>query len=210
LSKFWGAMEEVDCDFVVGKQEMRRKQSFATEYLHGLFYKLYNKLNMMELDPNEMVVRLMNRNYIDAIIEYNEYNLFLPAIWNDLGFQKKIVGAEKASSSSSSYTLKKKILLSIDAIASSSSALIYMLFFIGGVIFLISFISTLLVGVRWFLYEMPLGWASLIISIWMGVGVIMMTLGVIGIYIAKIFNEVKGRPRVNVRRLHGMVSPDDL
>jgi len=210
LIEFWDSIGLGEYDLVVGKQNVRRKLSFMSSFLHNGFYWIYNRLNQIHLDPNEMVARLMKRNYIDAIIEYQEYNLFLPAIWNDLGFHKKSILSRKNHGTVSTYSLKKKVLLSLDAIVSSSAGPIYFLFFIGVLISSVSLISIIAIVIKWSLYDIELGWTSLIVSIWSGIGIIMLSLGIVGIYIAKIYNEVKGRPRVNIRKIYQKGSKNDV
>ena len=202
LRDFWKILDVNDVDIIIGKQSKRREISVVSNFLHNGFYWIYNGLNPVRLDPNEMVVRLMKRNYVNALVDYQEYNLFLPAVWTDLGFKKEYVLTEKIEASVSSYSLKKKIILSVDAIVSSNASLIYILFFLGVAIFSISILSVLAVLVKWSFYDIELGWTSLIVSVWTGIGLIMMALGIIGIYIAKIYSEVKGRPRTNIRKIY--------
>jgi len=115
---------------------------------------------------------------------------------------KKSVETEKMVSSQSSYTLSKKVNLAIDAITSFSAKPLYLMFVFGGSISLIA--STILIYVIYqkLLYDVSLGWTSLIVSIWTGIGLVMMSLGIIGIYLSKIFSEVKNRPYSIIRRLY--------
>jgi len=102
----------------------------------------------------------------------------------------------------SSYTLSKKASLAIDAITSFSAKPLYLMFVFGGIISLIAFFVLLYVIYQKLVMDMAVGWSSLIVSIWTGIGLIMMSLGIIGIYLSKIFSEVKNRPYSIVRRLY--------
>ena len=154
------------------------------------------------IDPNEMVVRLMRRCYVDALLSYSEYNLFLPGIWSSIGFKKQCFETEKKANATSSYTLSKKISMAIDAITSFSAKPLYFLFVTGSSISFIAFMILLYVAYQKLFFDIAMGWTSLIVSVWAGIGLTMMSLGIIGVYLSKIFLEVKGRPSSIVRRYH--------
>jgi len=74
---------------------------------------------------------------------------------------------------------------------------------------MVSIVSVVAVIVKWSLYDIELGWTSLIVSVWTGIGLVMMALGLIGIYIAKIYSEVKGRPRTSIRQIYRGSNDDE-
>ena len=203
LKNFWEYLKnDPETDVIVGVQRETRKLPFLTNVLRTAFYKVINYLSNEKIDPNEMVVRLMRRSYVDALVKHTETNIFLPGIWSSLGFRKKSVEAEKKVNVQSSYTLSKKASLAIDAITSFSAKPLYLMFVFGGIISLIAFFVLLYVIYQKLVMDMAVGWSSLIVSIWTGIGLIMMSLGIIGIYLSKIFSEVKNRPYSIVRRLY--------
>ncbi len=203
LKNFWEYLKnDPETDVIVGVQRETRKLPFLTDVLRTAFYKVINYLSNEKIDPNEMVVRLMRRSYVDALVKHTETNIFLPGIWSSLGFRKKSVETEKKVNLQSSYTLSKKASLAIDAITSFSAKPLYLMFVFGGIISLIAFFVLLYVIYQKLVMEMAVGWSSLIVSIWIGIGLIMMSLGIIGIYLSKIFSEVKNRPYSIVRRLY--------
>jgi len=203
LKNFWEYLKnDPETDVIVGVQRETRKLPFLTDVPRAMFYKTIDYLSSAKIDPNEMVVRLMRRCYVDALVKHTETNIFLPGIWSNLGFRKKSVEAEKKVSSQSSYTLSKKASLAIDAITSFSAKPLYLMFVFGGIISLISIFVLLYVIYQKLVMDMAVGWSSLIVSIWTGIGLIMMSLGIIGIYLSKIFSEVKNRPYSIVRRLY--------
>ena len=203
LKNFWEYLKnDPETDVIVGVQRETRKLPFLTNVLRTAFYKVINYLSNEKIDPNEMVVRLMRRSYVDALVKHTETNIFLPGIWSSLGFRKKSVEAEKKVNVQSSYTLSKKASLAIDAITSFSAKPLYLMFVFGGIISLIAIFVLLYVIYQKLVMDMAVGWSSLIVSIWTGIGLIMMSLGIIGIYLSKIFSEVKNRPYSIVRRLY--------
>ncbi len=203
LKNFWENLKnDPETDVIVGVQRETRKLPFLTNVLRTAFYKVINYLSNEKIDPNEMVVRLMRRSYVDALVKHTETNIFLPGIWSSLGFRKKSVEAEKKVNVQSSYTLSKKASLAIDAITSFSAKPLYLMFVFGGIISLIAIFVLFYVIYQKLVMDMAVGWSSLIVSIWIGIGLIMMSLGIIGIYLSKIFSEVKNRPYSIVRRLY--------
>ena len=203
LGTFWEQMKkDPETDVLVGVQRVTRKLPFLTDISRSVFYKLINYLSSEKIDPNEMVVRLMRRCYVEALVSHTEFNLFLPGVWNSLGFKKQSVETDKKTNSQSSYTLSKKANLAIDAITSFSAKPLYVLFAFGTGVSLIASTILLYVIYQKLFNNIALGWASLLMSIWTGIGLVMMSLGVIGIYLSKIFSEVKNRPSSIIRRLY--------
>jgi putative glycosyltransferase len=203
LRIFWERLNnDPETDVIVGVQKKTRKLPLLTDVLRMVFYKVTDYLSSEKIDPNEMVVRLMRRCYVDALVKHTETNIFLPGIWSNLGFRKESVEAEKKVNSQTSYTLSKKASMAIDAITSFSAKPLYFMFLFGSAISLIAVFIMVYVIYQKLVMDMAMGWASLIVSIWTGIGLIMMSLGIIGIYLSKIFSEVKNRPYSIVRRLY--------
>ena len=173
--------DDPETDVIVGVQRATRKLPFVAEAARTSFYKVIDYLSSEKLDPNEMVVRLMRRCYVDALVQYTETNIFLPGIWSSLGFKKQSVEADKKADSQSSYTLSKKAGLAIDAITSFSAKPLYLMFLFGTGISLTALVIMSYVVYQKLVMDMAVGWSSLIVSIWTGIGLIMMSLGIIGI-----------------------------
>ena len=201
LGRFISEMSE-DKDSVIGVQSSRKGKVFERSS-GGFFWKLFNRLSDTKIPSNVCTIRLMRQNVVSSILQYNETEFFFSGIAEHAGFSKKYIEIDKSSKGYSSYSLNKRLALMINAISSfSSKPLIYFVLF-GLFISLISILSGVVLLIRRTVFEVEfqLGWSSLILSIWFLSGMIMSMLGVLGIYISKLFNEVKNRPSAIVKNI---------
>jgi len=138
----------------------------------------------------------MKKTYVEALLRHKERNIFLAALCIDIGFnQKAIETPDHSYGFYSTYTFKKKISMAIDAITSYSSKPLFSIFILGTLISFLSFLFIIYILFRNIFFNAPLlGWSSMIISIYFIGGVIILSLGIIGIYLSKIYMEVKARP----------------
>ena len=203
LGKFWEAMHEnPEIDVIVGELE-EKTVPLMKKSVSGLFYKIFNAFSSVQISDREIVSRLMRRAYVNALAAYEEREIFFPAIWMDAGFNQKKIPATKTFDGNSTYTLKKKLSMAVEAITSfSSKPLIYifylgLLFSLGAAIFI-----SYLVLRKWILGHVFVGWTSLMAVLFFIGGIIIFSLGVVGIYVAKIYIEVKARPYSIVRKVY--------
>ncbi|MFM0363704.1 glycosyltransferase family 2 protein [Paraburkholderia sediminicola] len=203
LGRFWRAMDEdPETDVVVGQLE-KKTLPFTKAVTSDLFYKVFNAFSPVQVSDRDIVSRLMKRSYVDALLQYGETELFLPAVWKDAGFRQKRIAATKVFDGKSSYTFRKKLIMAIDAITSFSSKPLTGIFYLG----LLSSGAAVLVilyllAQKLFWGRVFLGWTSLMAALFLIGGVIIFSIGVVGIYISKIFLEVKGRPTSLVRAIY--------
>lgn len=203
LGSFWTAMEQSpDTDVVVG--ELKAKTvPFFKRLASDSFYRIFNAFSPVKISDRAVVSRMMNRPYVDAISAYGEREIFFPAIWVDAGFKQDTIPATKLYDGDSSYTMRKKLTMAVDAITSfSSKPLIYifylgLLFSLGAMVFIVY-----LVARKILLGQVFLGWTSLMAVLFFIGGIIIFSLGVVGIYISKIYVEVKARPNSIIRKIH--------
>jgi putative glycosyltransferase len=193
---------EGDCDVVFGYQD-RRKGSPFEQFSGWLFYKLINALSDIDFFENLLTARLMSRRYVDALLQYQEREIVISGLWALAGFKQVGVLATKGSRGASSYTFGARFRLMVNSVASFSAKPLFVIVIAGLVISTLSlvgliymFLHALIVG------SAVAGWASVMISVWFLGGLIILFLGVIGTYIAKIFIETKRRPLTIVRAVH--------
>lgn len=189
-------------DVVSGVQE-RRKGKFFERWTGQIFYKLINILSDIEYPTNIITARLMTRRYVNSVLKYREKEFDLWTIFSLVGYNQKLIPVEKKSKGSTTYTFLKKIRTGINTITSSTSKPLYYVFVIGFFITLVSALYIIYVLIKKiFFSEIIEGWTSLIISIWFLGGLIMLGIGTIGIYLSKIFKEIKKRPNYIIRDLY--------
>ena len=203
LGGFWSCMEtEPEVDVVVGQLE-QKTVPFSKRLTSDLFYKVFNTFSSIRISNRDIVSRLMKRRYVDALSAYGEREIFFPAVWEDAGFRQVRLAATKTYDGNSSYTLRKKMVMAVDAVTTfSSKPLIYifylgLLFSLGASLAIIYLVIRKVVGGQVFL-----GWTSLMAVLFFIGGIIIFSLGVVGIYVSKIFVEVKGRPQTVVRQIY--------
>jgi putative glycosyltransferase len=202
LSSFVAEMERTGADVVYGVQRKRRGRWF--ERLSGaVYYKLFNAITSSPVPPNLMTVRLMTRRYVDALAQYQEREFNIGALWTYAGFTQVPMYLERAYKGSSTYNLSRKMVHVVNSVTSFSSTPLEAIFYMGAAIALFAGIyGAYLVGRWWVVDEIPEGWSSLIVSVWFLGGLTLLALGVIGVYLSKVFSEVKQRPFTTVRQVY--------
>jgi putative glycosyltransferase len=201
LQPFASQLNDEQCDVVFGVQESRKGKLF--ERVSGeFFWRCVQMLTGTAIPRNLSTVRLMTRRYVEALVEHQEREIFMAGLWQITGFDQRSQTITKHSSSPTTYTLRTKLALLVNTITSFSNAPLRMIFYTGTVIFVcsLSYISYLIA--HWMLGAPPSGWTSVVASVWLLGGLIISFIGVLGIYLSKIFSEVKQRPYTIVRATH--------
>ncbi len=190
------------CDIVYGVRSSRAKDTFFKRFTAEGFYKLMNAMGA-ETVFNHADYRLMSKRALEGLAQFREVNLFLRGIVPMIGYRTGTVTYERGErfAGESKYPLKKMLSFAMEGITSLSVKPIRMITGLGFVVFLISILMLIYSVVRWAMGETILGWASMICSIWAIGGLILLSLGVIGEYIGKIYLETKERPRFLIREV---------
>jgi putative glycosyltransferase len=149
-------------------------------------------------------VRRMSRRYVDALLAHEETEVFLGGLLQSTGFRQRALTVQKRSRAGSTYTLRRKLSLLVHAVTSFSAVPVMSIFYLGMLVFVASlFMAAYLVVRKLFWGDVTLvGWTSLMLSTWFLSGLLMMSMGVLGLYLSRIFMEVKRRPRAIVRAVH--------
>ena len=189
------------CEVVYG---VRRKRDTDTAFKRGtalMFYRLMRALGV-DITFNHADYRLMSNRALDALSEFGEVNLFLRGLAPLVGFQSDTVVYDRSErfAGESKYPFKKMLAFAIDGITSFSVKPLRLITTVGLVIFVVSMLMLLYTLVRWAAGHTVTGWTSTLASIWMIGGIQLLSLGVIGEYVGKIYNETKRRPRFIIDR----------
>ena len=190
------------CDIVYGVRSSRKKDTFFKRFTAEGFYRLMNSMGA-ETVFNHADYRLMSRRALEGLAEFKEVNLFLRGIVPMIGYRTGTVEYERGErfAGESKYPLKKMLSFAMEGITSLSVKPIRMITGLGFLVFLVSIAMLIYSIVRWAMGETILGWASLICSVWAIGGLILLSLGVIGEYIGKVYLETKERPRFLIREV---------
>ena len=189
------------CDIVYGVRNKREKDSWFKRTTAEGFYK-FMKIMGVDVVFNHADYRLTSKRVLDNFADYHEVNLFLRGIFPLIGFKSDIVYYERNErfAGVSKYPLKKMLNFAWDGITSFSVKPIRMVLNIGIIMFAISIIMLIYALTVKILGNTVSGWTFIICSIWMIAGVQMLSLGIIGEYISKIYSETKARPRFIIEK----------
>jgi len=203
LLSFAGQMKRDKCDVVYGVQE-KRKGSLFERWSGQWFYQFFRALTGLALPDNIVAARLMTRRYVDALLRHDEREVFLAGLLFITGFDQRPQPVRKLSKVGTTYTFRRKMAILVDAIASFSNAPLMAIFYVGLAISILAGLYTGYLVFMWVvLAHPPIGWTSVMASIWLLGGAIISFVGIIGIYLSKIFLETKRRPYTIVRQIYG-------
>lgn len=204
LEQFWLEMENHPSYDVVYGVQHKRKGGLMERYAGSLFYKLLNRLSDIEYPKNTLTARLMKLSYVETVTKYKEVSLEIWGVFVLSGFNQVGIKVNKGNKGSTTYNFKRKFLMAIETITAFSSKPLYMIFFLGLIMTFISFCYLVYVVVLAIIYKETKieGWSSIMASIWFVGGLTIFLLGVIAIYLSKIFLEVKNRPLYNIKKTY--------
>lgn len=202
LNIFWKQLDADACDVVYGVQESR-KGGLVERVTGQWFYYFFRALTGLALPENVVTARLMTRNYVHALVRHDEREIFLAGLWYITGFDQRPCIIKKHSTSETTYTFKRKMTLLVNSVTSFSNAPLVAIFYCGVAILLTAGAYSAYLLFHWLFLAKPLvGWTSVMASIWLLGGLIISFIGVIGIYLSKIFSETKRRPYTIVRKVY--------
>lgn len=202
LLSFSQQMAQDTCDVVYGIQEVRKGNCF--ERLSGeWFYCLFKAFTGLALPSNVVTARLMTRRYVDGLLGHKEREVFMAGLWYITGFDQFSQVVKKHSTSVTTYTFRKKMSLLVNSVTSFSNKPLVGIFYTGIIISLISLSYIGILVLNWFYFSKPLsGWTSVMASVWLLGGMVISFIGIIGIYLSKVFTETKQRPYTIVRKIY--------
>lgn len=190
------AKYEGGCEIVYGVRNNRQTDTWFKRTTAELFYKMMHHLGV-EMVSDSADFRLMSRRALIGLSEFKEVNLFLRGLVPMIGYKsdKVYYTRGKRLAGESKYPLRKMISFSIQGITSLSVRPIQMITNTGFLIFFVSIVFLIWGIVQKLRGSTVAGWSSLIVSIWAIGGLILVSIGVVGEYIGKIYLETKARPR---------------
>jgi glycosyltransferase involved in cell wall biosynthesis len=187
---------EEGCDIVYGVRNSRDTDSFFKKMTARTFYKGM-KLLGAELYENSADYRLLGKKALQALSEYSEVNLFLRGIIPDIGLKSAVVhfDVHEREFGTSKYTLKKMMKLAVDGITAFSITPIHIIFWTGCIFFLISIVMIIQSLIDHALGNTVAGWTTIVCVLWFIGGIQMLSIGVVGEYVGRNYEETKQRPR---------------
>lgn len=189
-------------DVVYGVRSTRATDTVFKRSTAHAFYKLMKVMGADTLQDHADY-RLMSKRALEGLAKYKEVNLFLRGIVPMIGYETDVVYYERHErfAGESKYPLKKMLSFAVDGITSCSVKPIRMITSLGTLVFTISIVMLIYFLIVWLLGHTVQGWTTIVISLWGIGGLILLSLGIIGEYVGKIYMEVKERPRFIIEKL---------
>jgi len=202
LGQFYAECKSSGADVVYGTQPKRKGKFF--EQMSGVFfYWLFNRFSSHPLPRNLLTVRLMSRRYISGLLEHKERETIIAGLWAITGFKQVPFSVKKRDTGNTTYDFRKRVANFVNGITAFSSTPLVYIFYLGCAISFVSGIAAFYLIVRRLFFGVLLaGWPSLIVSVWLLGGLTLFCLGVIGIYLSKVFMETKQRPSTIIKEIY--------
>jgi len=203
LPEFYRKLRESDCDMVFGYQEAR-KGGLLEQASGALFWKGFNLLSDVKIPENIVTERIMTRRYVDALLQMGDRNLFLAGMMSWTGYRQiGLPVIKKQRDGVSTYTFTRRIGLMVNAVSSFSAQPLIWLFNIGITITLLSFtFAFYLIFRKLFFDDALLGFTSVMAVITLSLGILTTAMGIVGIYLGKVFTQVQNRPTYIIRDIY--------
>lgn len=209
LAQFLAAMRGSDADVVYGVRDERRGSTVA-RVGGGWFWRLFNLLSDTAVPANVLTERLMTRCYVDALLSLGDRNVFAAGMMYWTGFHQIGIPIRKAQREGRpSYSLHHRLALLVEAVTSFSTVPLKFVLATGLLIVACALLGTVIIVLHK-LFDpsaVLLGYTSLMLAVVGMGGLILTTLGVFGLYLARIFTQTQGRPLYIVRQFHDGDSP---
>ena len=193
---------EAGNDVGYGVKVSREADSFMKRFSAQTFYKVQSSMGV-ESVYNHADFRLMSRRALDMLATYEERNLYLRGLIPMIGLKHTTVDdvISERFAGQSKYSLSKMLGLALNGITAFSVRPLYLIYHVGLLFLVIAFITGIYVAYSLFSGHVVQGWASLMLSVWIVGGFVLISMGIIGTYIGQIYTEVKHRPLYHIQEI---------
>jgi putative glycosyltransferase len=188
-------------DVVYGVQNTR-KGGWIEKATGAMFFKVFSYLSEAEIPKNLITARLMRKRYVDALLMHKEREFFISGLWAITGFNQNSIKVDKLSTSSSNYSFGRKLALALHHVICFSTVPLKLICFFGFFIVGISAILAIWVIILHIFGTLAEGWPSIVVAICFFGGLNFFGIGVLGLYLGKVFSEVKQRPNAIYRKIY--------
>ena len=209
LLRFHETLRRTGADVIYGVQPAR-KGGFVERLSGAVFYSVLNRMLADPIPRNVITARLMTRRYVQALVQHLDREICLAGLWVITGFDQRAVEVAKGSRPGSSYSFRSRVSALVNAITSFSNRPLIYVFYLGTIILVMSTLAATVLAFRALNHGIGVaGYASLIISIWFLGGLTLFSVGIVGVYLAKVFTETKNRPYTVIRADYGAPGLDE-
>lgn len=199
LGQFHEEMIKGNWDVVYGCQESRKGGLFERS-TGAVAWWLVDVLLPVKVPQNHSTVRLMTRDYARALARHKEHKTAIGGLWVETGFKQTGFKFTKLSRKTNGYRFSSRLLALLDSITSFSERPLYFIFFLGLAILVLAATVAAILMFHFLSGRILPGWISVMASVWFLGGLAIFCIGVVGLYISRIFVETKMRPYTIIRR----------
>lgn len=201
LGAFHEKLLREELDVVYGLQESR-KGHLPERFFGWLAWRMLSLMLPIRVPNNHSTVRLMTRDYAQALIRHKEHKTAIGGLLVITGFRQAGLAFKKGFRGATSYSFGARLFALLDSVTSFSEMPLYLVFYIGlTVVFVSAVIGCALIALK-LTGQVLEGWVSTLVSVWFLGGLAIFSIGVVGLYVSRIFIETKNRPYVIVRKVH--------
>mgnify|MGYP003433771907 FL=1 len=188
-------------DVVYGVRNDRATDGWFKKQTALGFYRLMQRMGV-DVIKNHADYRLLSNRALKALVSYPERNIFIRGLVRTIGFKETEIyfDVKERFAGESKYTLSKMLNFAADGITSFSVQPLRWITAIGFICVLLSFAEIIYILIAWFRGSVVQGWSSLLFSVWFIGGMLLLSIGILGEYIGKIYKEVKRRPRFIIEK----------
>ena len=197
LPEMYKALMEDGYDAVGTRRVTRKGEPAIRSFFARKFYRLMSKISKANMVDGARDYRLMNRKYVDALLSLKEYNRFSKGLFGWVGFKVKWLEFENVNrvAGETKWSFWQLFLYSLDGIVAFSNAPLYMASIAGVFSFIVAIIAMLFIIIRRLVFGDPVaGWASTVVIILFIGGIQLLSIGILGLYLSKLYLEAKDRP----------------
>ena len=185
------------CDRATARRVSRRGEPALRSALARLFYKVMSSMTELDVKDGARDFSVMSRRFAQAVLECREYNRFTKGLFEWVGFEVEWVEYENVerSAGETSWSFWSLMAYALEGIIAYTVKPLELIVAVGLVFSLLSLLLMVVIFVRALLFgDRVAGWPSMMVVILLGIGMVMLALGIVGLYVSKIYTEVKGRP----------------
>ena len=211
IARLYTAATDGGYDVVFGRR-IQRHDHWLSRWASKCFYAVYNFFTEAKFDNTIANFSISRREVINALVRLREHNRSFPLFIHWLGFSIGYADIAHAArfAGKTSYSLSKLFRLSAESIISQSNRPLHLSIGLGGLMATLSFLVALYYLAKYFMLGIPVtGWTSMIVSLWFLGGILLANIGILGLYLGRVFNEVKNRPLYVIRNKIGWTLPGD-
>ncbi len=191
--------KDTSYDMIYGVIVKRDGYSFKTKYLAKIFNNIIYIITNRKIDKDQSWTRIISKRLSKELLKFKEVESYPAGLFNLVGFKQKKLNISKKYKGYSSYSLLKKLKLGLNILTNFSSFPLIFICLFGLLVSAVSFLFILIIFFAKLFIGFTSGWASLIIFIGFIGGINILSIGVVGIYISRIFNQVKNRPQYIIK-----------